>query len=143
MTAYFDAIGTALLRARQLDERVAYDRLREIEEGLVYDVTLCFESPGFPADLRERGHRIVLAHGVHTRPVNDLTHPTIESLVEAYAAVSSMASDLHDLFHAVCRRETDEGLAGFSDDPRSPMRVLFTRGEQFREDLAAASKRAL
>lgn len=130
MTAYFDEIGTALGLAQKLENERALDKLlREIEEALVYDVTLCFESPGFPADLREKGHRIVLKHGVHTRPINDATHPTVESLYDVFKAISSMASDLHDLFHAVCRRE------GLSDDPRSPMRVLFTRGEQFREDL--------
>jgi len=143
MTAYFDNLGSALLQARELEGDLKLDnRLREIEEGLVYDVTLCFESPGFPADLRERGHRIILKHGVHTRPLNDATHPTVDSLYDAFRAVAQMGSDLHDLFHAVCRRETDEGLVGFSDDPRSPMRVLACRGEEFRENLAAEAKPA-
>lgn len=79
MTAYFDDLGGALQRSRQLigsnHECDADFDLRTLEETLVYDVTLCLESPGFPADLREKGHRIILQHGVNTRPLNDLTHP--------------------------------------------------------------------
>lgn len=142
MTAYFDQLGTQLSLARALPQDKAHYRLIEIEERLVYDVTLCFESPGFPPDLRDKGHRIILKHGVHTRPLNDATHPTVDSCDDAISAVAQMGSDLHNLFHAVCRRETDEGLVGFSDDPRAPMRVLACRGEEFRENLAAESKPA-
>lgn len=140
MTAYFDNFDHALKLASILSEDRANDLLKKIEEELVYDVSLCLESPDFPTDLRERGHRIILQHGVYTRPLNDPAHPTVDGLADAFRAVSRMSSDLHSLFHAVVYMEVNEGLEGFSDDPRSPMRRLATKGEAFREELVEKAK---
>lgn len=42
-----------------------------------------------------------------------------------------MVSDLHTIFHELCERQ----LKGFSDDPRTPLRVLYARAEEKREGL--------
>lgn len=116
--------------------------LTEHEDKLVWDVTVCAESPCFPSNLRTRLHRIVIDHAIECRPANADTHPTVETIDDALRELAEMSFKLHSLFHDLSRIAimSDDGASLFSDNPLSPIRVLFSRGDEFREQLVETDK---
>lgn len=144
MTAYFDQTHEAISHLEKVaideDGQVVgdckeldriYKELDRIEETLVFDVTIALEEEGFPADLRVAGHDIILKHAVSCRPINDSTHPSVESFRDHVKEIHEMSSALHTLFHRAC---LDHRL---SDDPRSFLQRVYCRGESYREEIVA------
>ncbi len=143
MTAYFDSKHEDLAKLAAVDitalvgEDVSthYRKLVELEGLIVWDVTLATEMPGFPEDLREQVHKLVLKYGTETQPVN--SHgPEYEEFADHCKGINSLVWDLHTVFHEVAKRQLD----GFSDDPRTPLRILYARGEEHREQMVEAAK---
>lgn len=135
MTAYFDAKGTLF---GQIEKRLGADWIREglylleqLDTDVVTDVTVCAACEGFPIDLAEAVHRTVLKYSAACQPVNS-TAPEYDEPWQHVQGIGNMLSDLHTIFHEVARRD----LEGFSDDPRSPLRALYAKGEEVRERLA-------
>ena len=86
MTAYFDAIDKEI--AEIADQAMHPDTRKkcwaDIEEKLVWDATLAAESPGFPQDLRDKLHRLVLEHAVVARPVNDEVNHALRAAFDTF-----------------------------------------------------------
>ena len=57
-----------------------------------------------------------------------------ESFEAHCAGINSLVWDLHTVFHEVAKRHLDN----FSDDPRTPLRVVYARGEERREQMVEA-----
>lgn len=106
------------------------------EHTLVYDVTLCAQQPGFPEDLREAAYKLMLRHGVATLPVNHGGRTDIESVDDHLRSLATLSHHLHTVFHALAGQNIDR----FSDDPRAPMRCIFSDGEEIRERMVAQMK---
>lgn len=139
MTSYFDSRHEEL---RKVEEsiRTTPEAMREhaaaietIDSGVVWDVTLAAEMPGFPEDLRLQVHNIVLKYTAACQPINSKNRPDYESIEDHTRSIHEMIWDLHTVFHGVAERK----LQGFSDDPRAPLRVIYARGEEERERLAS------
>lgn len=144
MTAYFDAMGerfAQIERTFDWHSQASWDALEAWELELVRDVTLAAESPGMPADIREAIHDCVLRYGVRSLPVNHRGNdwPDGNEQWHLLSSLGNLSSSLHDIFHELCRKHLD----GFSDDPRMPMRVLFSKGEEFREQRVVGTKHEL
>lgn len=133
MTAYFDTFASEVDKAVRLDaaapqEERQWERLAELEERIVREVTLAVELPGFPADLRLAAHRAMVVHGVTTQPQScfpawaDISDP-----LELAEHLRRMGSDLHTVFHALSRREIGE-----TDDPTARAREYLSAGEDAR-----------
>ena len=131
MTTYFDRISSAIDDTRRLPEFAMTDALETIETRMVFDATIAAELPGFPDDLRDAIHRVVLRYGVATLPVNappaDVEHDN-----EYAQRLADMGSDLHDIFHAYARTSPE-----CSDSPRSRLQMYYAQGEERREALVA------
>lgn len=129
MTFYFDKFGNELDDVwRQNPDLTGIEKIRALEHRLVRDVSIATEWPGFPADLREAIHRIILRHGVESEGCDN---EKVETWADHYREVSYLAARLHDLFHALAQR----GLEGFSDDPTVPLRNLVDDAAAYRRTL--------
>jgi len=140
MTSYFDDKHERLHAAegafhRTGDHAAFAKALDEIDTEVVHGVTICSEMPGFPEDLRDRLHLIVLKHSVASLPVNCLI-PGYESEEDHARGIHRLVLDLHTLFHDVARRQLDR----FSDDPLTPLRCLYASGEGRREALVSGER---
>ena len=133
MTAYFDERASKLSSIFRDAEghlgRTA-DSLESFDLDLVWDVTICATFAGFPEDLRTRVHATVLRYSAACQPVNGKS-PCYESPDEHRRGLSNLLGDLHTIFHDLSQRN----IPGFSDDPRSPLRVLYATGEEIREGM--------
>lgn len=141
MTAYFDSKGTEL---RDIEAgvsimgewgRVEYDALNKLDESVVWDVTLAVESPGFPDDLRDHAHRLILKFSAACQSVGS-PGPDYETIDDHARGIGNMISELHSLFHELVMRNPQ----GFSDSPLAPLRRLYCKGEEYRELLVAKQK---
>jgi hypothetical protein len=133
MTAYFDTAGERLsiaIRTRASNAMALAAELDEIDFKLVEDVSICSEFPEFPDDLREGLHRTILRWSAAGQPVN-ATGPCYETPQEHAYGIGNLISGLHTIFHELAERR----LTGFSDDPRTPLRILYSRAEERREGL--------
>lgn len=142
MTAYFDDRHTELRKitdaikiAESEDEHgVApyrlYDQVNAYDRALVWDVTLAAQSPGFPEAQRTAIHKLVLRYSAECQPVNSkgLEYETVHERIDD---LHTLTWDLHSVFHEIAQMH----MEGFSDDPRSPLRVLYAAGEEIREQL--------
>lgn len=139
MSSYFDKWDSEQRRIKSLPQGlVRQDAHREHELKLVWDITLCVESPGCPEDIRDAAYRIMLRYGVHSLPSTygfAADNPDVESEDDEYRSVGNMSTELHTTFHALAER----GLEGFSDNPILPLRNLFGEGEARRLDMALAA----
>jgi hypothetical protein len=146
MTIYFDSRHEELRKVEEaikarpeaVNEHVA--AIEAIDAGIVWDVTLAAEMPGFPDDLRLQVHDAVLKSTVACQPVNSKNLPDYESIEDRARAIHgmiwdlhTMIWDLHTIFHDVASRKSQ----GFSDDPRAPLRTIYARGEEERKRLAS------
>lgn len=132
MTAYFDAKHeqvSAILK----EGEAGYRKIAALEAELVWDVTLASEAPGFPEDLRDEINKLVLKYGAESLPVN-AKGADYFSFEGHCAGINSLVWDLHTVFHDVAKRHLD----GFSDDPRTPLRIIYARGEERREQMVEA-----
>lgn len=138
MTQYFDSMGEQLEAAKRLAKSMLEPPISAVEgidAAIVNDVSVCSEFPGFPDDLREQINRVVLKHSAACQPVNK-TGPCYETFEEHVRGIESLIGDLHTIFHTLAERASqDKSLRGFSDDPRCPLRVLYSRAEERREAL--------
>ena len=100
--------------------------LDAIDLDVVRDVTVCSVFEGFPGDLAEKIHWMVLRYSAASQPVNAKSPPDYQTPNEHVRGIGDMLSELHTIFHEVVTREID----GFSDDPRFPLRLLYARGEE-------------
>jgi len=105
--------------------------LDKVEETLVFDCTVAAEWPGFPEVLRDQVHAAIVARAISCLPINAKVRPFIDTLEQQVDRLHALCWDLHTIFHDVSQHP------GFSDDPRSPLRALFTLGEERREELVA------
>jgi len=131
MTEYFDSKGSLLAKIdpkKEPDYSQLSKALEDLDYGVVWDVSLCSEFEGFPEDLRARVNQTVLKWSSAAQPVNK-SGPDYETVEEHIRGISSMISELHTIFHELAERR----LRGFSDDPRTPLRVLYARAEERRE----------
>lgn len=137
MTAYFDSTHSKI---RDIVSRADVDLWEKakafdiVEEALVFDCTIAAEWPGFPEDLRDVIHKIVVKLGLASLPINML-RPCMETVEDHGERLHKLCWDLHTAFHEVAYRQ----LEGFSDDPRFPVRALYAVGEERRENLAASA----
>lgn len=134
VTAYFDETHEIIREAFGK----GYDGYREQEQvecKLVFDCIVCSEMPGFPPELRERIHKVVLEKGARSQPIG-APGPEFESLEQHHDLIQSLCFDLHTIFHDVAMWARDNN-APFSDDPRMPLWVLYARGEEVMESLVA------
>lgn len=131
MTYYFDKFGAELGETSKLrnDPTALAQRLTELEHRLVRDVSIAAEWDGFPADLRESIHRLILRHGVMAEGCDN--ERAAESVEEHVREISYLAGYLHDVFHALAERHLD----GFSDDPTVPLRNLVDEASEYRVSL--------
>lgn len=136
MTAYFDSVGAELNAiARHLVanvppesyEHATQEKLQEIENRVVFDVTLCAEWEGCPEDIRDAIHRNVLRFSPEAQPPG-VHGPDYEDQQSYVRGVSQMCSNFHDIFHALAHRH----LEAFSDNPKAPVRGLFGKGDDRR-----------
>lgn len=95
--------------------------LDKVEETLVFDCTVAAEWPGFPEALRDQVHAVVVTRAISCLPINAKVRPFIDTLEQQV-----------ERLHALCW--------DFSDDPRFPLRALFTLGEERREELVARAE---
>lgn len=139
MTHYFDQKHHLIQEAEKLTFPANVQRLREIEESVVFDVSVCIMCEGFPADLQKRANQVILDHAVDCRPCNALDNPNAETVGDHFKQIHELVYDLHTVFHDVVTNEVAghfEGkLFNFTDDPRSPLRQLATRAEALREEM--------
>ena len=147
MTAYFDAKGALvgeiqkkLPRSDEKDPLGTWSRdglnlLDLLDNDVVTDVTMCTAFHRFPADLADKVHRTVLKYSAASQPVNG-SAPEYDEPWQHARGIGNMLSDLHTIFHEVARRN----IVGFSDDPRSPLRAMYAKGEEVREQIAEALK---
>jgi hypothetical protein len=133
VTAYFDQMAQRLLDMAKEPPDKQHIALEAIDRDLVWDVTLATEFDGFPTELRQRVHTTVLRYSSAMQPVNG-KDPCYETQGEHIRGLGNMIGDLHTIFHDLWHLHLD----GFSDDPRSPLRVLYARGEEKREQMVEA-----
>jgi len=140
MTTYFDDASNEL-REVLADVRagsvVAWGAFGKVEQRVVFDCTVAAMQPTFPADLRELTHRIVLKYGITMLPVN-APPADFETDDEHYRRLSDMLWDLHSLYHELAGR----GIDGFNDSPMMPMRAMYSRGDEEREQLVVRAAAA-
>lgn len=134
MTAYFDdcarQIHEASVKLRLPSENfAALEALRLIEEKMVFDVTVAAMLPGFPADCREMIHKVVLKHGVHTRPVN-APEADYEDDSQYVSRMRELEGGLHSVFHEVAH-----ALGGGWDNPLVGIRRIYAQGDAEREKM--------
>lgn len=139
MTYYFDEKGSRLHAIRKLLGSESYtaeahDALRKLDAEVVWDVTLCVESPDFPLDLREAVHKKILEHSVEGQPIGS-KYADYDEFVDQLDGIGTMLWELHTIFHELAERR----IPLFSDDPRAPLRCQFSRGEEQRENIARAA----
>ncbi len=136
MTYYFDNKQEELRKVREAYEATAdYGALAKgldgVDEEVVRDVTLAAESPNFPKDIQYEINLTVLKYSAVSQPHTGVS-PTFLDYDDAEAhirGISDLIHNLHTLFHSLAQME----LAGFTDDPRMPMRTLFDQGAETRE----------
>lgn len=136
MTAYFDDIQNELHMLRNLHPTMEVrDDLRDLEYKMVRDCTIAAESPEFPGDLRIKIHRLILMKSVNFQPLNiPMEHEhDLDEFTEDVDKIRSLCSDLHSIFHEVARHED----CPYLDNPLAPMHILYARGEEVREQMAA------
>jgi hypothetical protein len=134
MTAYFDQRHEEVNALKAIDPEAhpeVYRKLVELEAAIVWDVTLAAEMPGFPENLRDQVHRLVLKYGTETQPVNAVAAPSYFDFDDHCDAINHLVWDLHTVFHEVAKLHLD----GFGDDPRTPLRIIYARGEERRENM--------
>jgi hypothetical protein len=129
MTQYFDSMAEALVKLRT-DSSATRENIDEIDEIVVFDVSVCTELPDFPQDLGVKVNETVLKYTAACQPVNK-TAPCYLTYQQHIRGILSMVSDLHTIFHELAERQ----LKGFGDDPRTPLRILYSRAEEKREAL--------
>lgn len=122
MSSYFDDIDEQIRNTRGNPE--ASDLLRQIEEKLVFDVTVATELPGFPADLAVAVHEVVLRHGVYSLPA-EAEPRDFETEDDHRRFLFNLSGDLHSIFHAVGHRCFPE----LSDNPLTGLRKIFDRAD--------------
>lgn len=128
MSSYFDKTDQEITECQ--DSREGHDRIRQIEDTLVRDVTVCAMFPDFPADLRNLIHLTVLQYAVHNLP--ETAYPAdFETFDEHKQRMHRLSCDLHTLFHDAAHR-------GLTDSPLTPLRQLYSEGECQREELILA-----
>ena len=131
MTQYFDAKAKTLSDLRSFKGLESLTRaLEQLDSEVVWDVSICSELKGFPDDLRVRMNQVVLKYSAACTPVNK-SGPCYEDAESHVNGLLNMVGDLHTIFHELCERN----LTGFSDDPRTPLRILYSASEERREDL--------
>lgn len=142
MTAYFDIFGEKVdsirRKVRDIGTDAAYaayaakldEQLDKAEETILYDVTICVESPGCPEDIRDAAHRVLLRYSIQATPPG-IEPPDYADLDGHAELLGRMGSDLHTVFHALGSRRLDN----FTDDPRTPIRCLFGKGDERREGM--------
>lgn len=139
MTAYFDAHATWFksmhIHLTQplgvLQTMDASDMIEAREREIVDDITLAVEQPEFPAELRDRAHRILACYATTAStemPVPGASND-YKSEVEWVEGLMEMVAQLHDVFHAHGR-----GVAG-GDDPTLWRTQMLAQGAARREDL--------
>jgi hypothetical protein len=128
MTSYFDNFGQRVFAA-QGDLHTA---LRALEEEIVFDCTVAIELPGFPEDLRARGHGIMLQYGYETLP-SGAPCPDLDTVEDYRRRLGALASALHDLFH-------DYAARGGSDQPRNRVRAYYEAGYERRAQAFAVDR---
>jgi hypothetical protein len=142
MTAYFDKKGIDLanmersLKNGVLSLTAFGTQIDELEQELVWDVTIATEFPGFPPDLATEVNEAILKRGTVTQPLN-ASRPSFETVEDHVYNLSSLVGDFHSIFHKVSQRK----IVGFSDDPRSPLRVLYAKSEEKREMMVERKNR--
>lgn len=135
MSSYFDDTDRRIREAKFPDQ-VEWDGLlcsafEAIERKLVFDVTVAAALPGFPADLADAVHRVVLRHGVTTLP--DVAEPAdFETDEEHRRRLFYLSGDLHSIFHEVGTR----CWPMLSDNPLMGIHRVFDAGEERRIALA-------
>lgn len=139
MTYYFDETDRQLSIAKTLPAPEQQIRLREIEEKLVFDVSVCIMMDGFPTELRIAANKVMLERAVECRPVNSPDNPRIAEWHDHVEELREMSCNLHTIFHRVVNEWEIPGLldngACFSDDPTRPLRALATLAEAEREEM--------
>lgn len=141
MTAYFDERHAQVRTAAEeyaatSNWSVLSKRLDEIDNAIVFDVTVCSEMPDFPDDLRTKIHEAVITHSFASLPVN-CRGRGIDCEQEQIDGVHKLIWELHTIFHHVAQRR----LAGFTDSPTAPLRILYARGEERREAMVPLERR--
>jgi len=126
MTSYFDAVFSSVTALKSDPNK--YDTIKNIEDKIVFDVTICAMQPDFPSDLRVAIHRIILRCAVYNLPPNapEKDFATWEDHIQL---MNNLHSDLHDVFHALAYR----GLPRYSDSPLTPLQCLYADGDMERE----------
>jgi len=138
VTEYFDSAAEELatIKKKSQNEKAGLvlhgfiKQIEKIDAKLVWDVSLCSEFEGFPEDLRTRVHQTVLKWSAAAQPVGS-QGPCYETYEEHVRGIESLISDLHTIFHELAERQ----IKGFGDDPRTPLRILYSRAEEKREAL--------
>lgn len=139
MSSYFDDTDHRLREAKPTDQ-AEWDGLpcsafEAIERKLVFDVTVAAALPGFPADLADAIHRVVLRYGVVALP--DVAEPAdFETDEEHRRRLFYLSGDLHSIFHEVGRR----CWPTLSDNPRLGVIRVFDAGEERRIALAEVAR---
>ena len=128
MTTYFDTFQTALHKEGTGSD-YRWDILADMEQALVFDVTVAAMQVEFPEDLRRAVHAAVFRNGVTTLPDNAIPR-AFEHKEEHLRHLRNLGSDLHEVFHAVAYRCPQMG-----DGPRTWINQYFTRGEEERENM--------
>lgn len=135
MTTYFDQKHEELRIIEELGQEKGSRQLADFDAAIVWDLTLAAEFPGFPVDLRFRVHKLILQYSTECQPVNAKEHPDYDGWDEHCRALNKFVWDAHSIFHDVVQRN----IPGFTDDPRAPLRAVFTRGEEYREQLVEST----
>lgn len=137
MTAYFDDVDTKIRELRShLRTSGNYfeftEGLNKIEEKVVFDCTLASSTSPFPSDLRLAIHRACLRHGVCTLP-NCAVPADFETEDDHARRISMLASDLHDIFHALAHRD----IPGHTDSPLSCVQSEWIYPREIERELLA------
>lgn len=128
MTSYFDDFDQKTEKAGKEED---YITMRELETKFVFEISVCISFDDFPADLREKAHRIILDHAVDARPANARDNERVNTWSDHVCEIGNMSFKLHSLFHEFTTRDPQNN----SDNPMSPLRRLACKGESFREQL--------
>lgn len=150
MTEYFDTKIEALSLLKRVNAvdvfgdlgvwqgPVLAKRIKQIDIEIVCDVSVCSGFEGFPGDIRDRINEIVCKYSTECQPVNG-RDPSYETYEEHVRNLIEMVDKLHTCFHNLAERRLTCGWFPclFGDDPRTPIRVLYSRAEEKREHYLA------
>lgn len=134
MTAYFDETHERL-RAVDLTDWRAVERLGEIEQKLVFDCTIAAMWEGFPPEVAKGIHTTIMLGAVQMqpRPLPEADIADFETIEEHVQRLHSLCWDLHTHFHNAA---LTEGYP-YGDSPLNPTAALFGKGEEVRDHMAA------